>query len=121
MVLCAITFVIMKRKTFEKQLGQSLCIDTDYGFGDSPFCIKELREFITNAESEGATHVKITGNSYDYGVDYVDIQPLKIETESDEAYAKRLAEEESKKQAAENVRIAKEKALYEELKLKYDS
>ena len=110
----------MKRKIFETEVGQSLEIDTDYSYGSAEaFCIVELRNFLEKAEDDGATHVKISGTVDDGCVDDVDIQPYLVEKETDDAYAKRLAEEESKKEAAKNVERAKEKALYEKLKLKY--
>jgi hypothetical protein len=112
----------MKRKTIETRIGVSLYIDTDYACGGNPFCIDEIIEFLQKSKKTGATHITISGSSYyDGSVDDIEIQPVKIEMESDESYTKRIAEEESRQKAAENALISKEKALYEELKLKYGS
>ena len=109
----------MERKIIKTTVGKSLEIDTNYYCGAKAFCIIEMREFLREASDSGATHVTISGSCYDGSLDYVDIQPVNIKTESDEDFAKRAAEEESKRLAEANVRKAKEKALYEELKLKY--
>lgn len=109
----------MERKTIETNVGQSLEIDTDYYCGAKAFSIIELREFLRKATDDGATHVTISGRCYDGSLDDIEIQSVNVKTESDEDYAKRAAEEESKRLAEANVRKAREKALYEKLKLKY--
>ena len=109
----------MERKIIEIEVGQSLEIDTDYYYGAKGFCIIELIEFLRKATDDGATYIKIRGNNYDGAVDAIDIQPLNAKIESDEDFAKRASEEESKRLAFANEIKAREKALYEELKLKY--
>lgn len=109
----------MERKIFETTVGQSLEIDTDYYCGAKAFSIDELQSFLTDAKEKVATHFTVSGCCCDGSIDNIDIQPVNVRTETDEEYTKRAAEEESKKLAEANVRRAKEKALYEELKLKY--
>lgn len=107
----------MERKTIETKVGLYLEIDTDYDA--KPFCIDKLQEFLSTAKENGATNIKIKGEiHYDY-ISCIDIEPIKMEIESDEVYAERMAEAKSREIAANNVKKAKEKALYEELKAKY--
>lgn len=108
----------MERKIIEKTIGESLEIDKSCGM--KPFCIDELQDFLSKAKNNGATHINITGSCWDGTLDDVDIETVKVFTESDEDYAKRLAEAESRILAEANVKKAREKALYEELKLKYE-
>lgn len=109
----------MERKIFSTTVGKSLFIDTDYCFGAKEFSIDELQSFLNDAKDKGATHFTVSGSVYDGIIEDIDMQPLNLRTESDEEYEKRAAEEESKRLAEDIVRKAKEKALYEELKLKY--
>jgi anion-transporting ArsA/GET3 family ATPase len=102
-----------------EKVSHSLEIAIDYDYGDKPFDVKLLQKYLARAVEDGATHVKIVGTCYDDTVESIEIQPEKVVFESDEDFAKRLTEEGSRQKAAENVRIAKEKALYEELKAKY--
>lgn len=109
----------MERKIIEKTIGEILEIDTDRSCGEKPFCIDELQDFLSKAKTNGATHINITGSCWDGTLDDVDIETIKVFTESDEDYTKRLAEAESRRLAKANVEKAKEKALYDKLKLKY--
>lgn len=76
----------MERKTIETNIGVSLDIDTDYDDYD-PFCISELISYLMESLNDGATHVKLIGaiDCFDE-VCEVDIQPITVETESDEDY-----------------------------------
>ncbi len=109
----------MKRKQIITDINDYKEFDTDYSCGDSPIEIGEMIELLNDAKESGATHIKVTGGGYDGQVDYIDIQPVKVEIESDVDYNKRVAEAESKRIAKENVEKARERALYEELKAKY--
>jgi len=111
----------MERKIFETNVGQSLEVNTDYYYGAKAFSIDELQTFLNEAKENGATHFTISGCVLDDSLEDIDIQPVTVRTESDEEYTKRVADEESKQLAEANVKKAKEKALYEELKLKYGS
>lgn len=110
---------IMERKLIEKTIGKSLEIDTGYTYGAKPFCIDKLQDFLNEAKKNNATHIRITGSYWDVTLDDVCIETVNITLENDEEYAKRIAEAESKKLAEANSKKAREKALYEELKLKY--
>jgi hypothetical protein len=107
----------MKETIKKKNTTDSIEIDLDYACGDKPYCINKLINYLVAAKDIGATHVEIYPSNYE--VDYVDIQPITQTLETDEEYEKRKAYEESRKLAAENIKKAKEKALYEELKEKY--
>lgn len=93
-------------------------IDFDYGGGDRPYPIDELITFLNNAKDVGATNIKFEVPWGD-DVNYVDLYPVKLEFESDKDFEQRKQDEESNRLAAENVKKAREKALYEELKEKY--
>lgn len=110
----------MEKKKIAKVVGHSLSVDTCYRSVDDLFSIDELQQFLTESKNRGADCIKITGDYYDEDLDSIDIHPIQVTLESDEDYEKRLAEIESKRLAKENVEKAKEKALYEELKLKYE-
>jgi len=109
----------MELKIIETAVGQSLEIDTDYYCDAKAFSIDELQSFLTDAKEKGATHFTVSGSCYDGSIDDIDIHPVNVRTETDEEYTKRAAEEESKRLAEANVKKAREKALYEELKDKY--
>ena len=109
----------MKRKEIITDVNEYKEFDTDYSCGDSPIEISEMIELLTDAKESGATHIKVTGGGYDGQVDYIYVQPVKVEIESDADYNKRVAEAESKRLAIENMEKAREKALYYELKAKY--
>lgn len=110
---------IMERKLIEKTIGKSLEIDTDYTCGANPFCIDALQDFLNEAKKNNATHIRITGSCWDGTLDDVEIETVNITLENEEDFSKRVAEAESKRLAEINVKKAREKALYEELKLKY--
>ena len=109
----------MERKIIEKTIGESLEIDTDRICGAKPFCIDVLQDFLNEAKNNGATHINITGSCWDGTLGDIDIETVKVFTESDEDYTKRFSEAESRRLAKVNVEKAREKALYDELKLKY--
>lgn len=109
----------MELKIIEKTIGESLEIDTDRICGAKPFCIDELQEFLSKAKTNGATHINITGSCWGGNLNDVYIETVKVFTESEEDYTRRLAEAESRILAKANVEKAREKALYDELKLKY--
>lgn len=111
----------MKRKEIITNINEYKEFDIDYGCGDSPIEISEMIELLTDAKNRGATHIKITGKGYDGIIDYIDVQPVKVEIENDIDYNKRVAEAESKMLAKANVENAREKMLYEELKAKYEN
>jgi len=101
-----------KRKIKIKKIGDFLEIDTDYGCDDAPYLISELIDKLKEFQEKGGTHIQITGVGYDGGLDWVDIQPVTVEMESEEDYKKRISEEVKR---AEKL----ERAVYEQLKLKY--
>lgn len=109
----------MERKTIETEVGAPVEIDIDYWCDDKPYCINALIEHLTDSKENGATHVKLHG-SYDGDcVNEVEIQPIKVELESDEDYNKRVKEVEEKRTAWERLQEAEEREMYEKLKLKY--
>ena len=110
----------MKKIIKEITINTGLEINVDYVFGDRPTPIDELIKHLNESKKDKATHVKINGfvgSSEDLYA--VVIETIKIEEESDEEYNKRKQDEESIRLANQNVEKAQEKALYEELKLKY--
>ena len=111
----------MKRKETITPVGQEKDIDTDYDCGDSPIKIDELIDFLIDAKHAEATHVKLVGYAFDSDVNSVYVEPVKVELESDSDYNKRVKADEDKKISAEKDFIEKEKALYESLKVKYES
>ena len=109
----------MERKTIEKTIGESLFIDTDTSYGATPFCIDELQNFLSKAKTNGATHINITGSCWDGALGAVYIEPVKVFKESDDDYKRRLENDEARRLAEVSESIAREKALYNALKLKY--
>ncbi len=109
----------MKRKQIITEVNNSKEFDTDYAIGDSPIEINEMIKLISDAKEGGATHIKVTGGGCDGSVDYIDVQPVKVEYESDIDFNKRVIKAESNRIAKENMEKEKEKALYEALKAKY--
>lgn len=105
----------MERKISTKSIGEYMEIDIDYVSGDKPSCIDEMIDNLQEAKSIGATHLEINI----FGCTFIEIHPVKMIIENDEAYAQRMQYEENQRIHAENARRAKEKALYEDLKLKY--
>jgi hypothetical protein len=110
----------MERKLIEKSIGKSLEINTDYTYGAKPFGIDKLQDFLNEAKKNNATHIRITGSCWDGTLDDIDIETVNVTLENEEDFAKRVAEAESKRLAEANAKKAREKALYEELKLKYE-
>lgn len=111
----------MKREIMKDRIGMSLSIGTDYTYGDNPFSIEELQQFLTKAKENGGTHICVTGDVYEGALDSVEIDVMKVYTESEEAFNKRVEAAEAKKRLEENLREAGERDLYERLKLKYGS
>jgi len=102
------------------KVGDRFKVDTCYYDDTISLPIPKLIEFLKNATDMGATHVRFLTYVYNDEVDEIEITPLMYDEESDEEFARRVAVAESKAAAAENIKKAREKALYEELKLKYD-
>ena len=109
----------MERKIIETPIGESLEIDTDYSCGAKPFCIEELQNFLNKVKDNGATHINITGSCWDGSLDDIDIEAVKVVNESDEDFAKRIADAKTAQEQRETQREREEKALYNRLKLKY--
>jgi hypothetical protein len=107
------------KKQIITDINESKVYDTEYHNGDSPIDIYELIQFLTISKENGATSVKITGSGQNGEIEYIVIQSVQVKIESDDDYNKRVAEEESRRLAKENVEKARGKALYEELKAKY--
>tara|TARA_R110000824_G_scaffold390913_1_gene588379 strand:+ start:317 stop:652 length:336 start_codon:yes stop_codon:yes gene_type:complete len=109
----------MKRIEKHIDIGEELDICTDYSYGDKPYSIKLLRTSLQELEAKGATHVKITGEVCDGDIDSIDIQAIKIETESDEEYNARLFELERKKLRQEGILKAQRLKIYEKMKIEF--
>ena len=109
----------MDKKTFEKPTGEAIHIDTNYT--SSSFCINKLQNFLRKAKTEGCTHLDITGECWDGCLDAITIEPVKVFTESDEDYDKRIRLLRVKSLKELNEAKIEERALYESLKLKYDN
>lgn len=107
----------MIQKKIEKII-KSLEVDISYIFNADPLCIDELQDFLNEAKGNNATHVRLIPYLCE-GLDSVEIEAVNITLESEEDYLKRVAEHESIRLEKDNLEKAKEKALYEELKLKY--
>ena len=109
----------MEKKIFEKSTGKSIDIDTNYN--SSSFCVNKLQKFLRKAKTEGCTHLDITGECWDGCLDSITIEPVKVFTESDEDYDKRIRLLRVKSLKELNEAKIEERALYESLKLKYDN
>ena len=84
----------MERKTKEIKIGDYLEIETDYDCGDKLIPIDKINSFLAEAKGNGAIDIKIDGNvDYDNSIVYVELQPIKIEIESDEDFEKREKQE----------------------------
>lgn len=114
----------MERKLIEEKIGTPLEIDTDYFYGDKPFCIDKLQRFLIEAKKNHATHVRITGTAHDGVVEEVEIETINVYLEHESHFKKRVLA--AKELAAEKAKAEKsrqekqEKQLYEKLKLKYE-
>ena len=106
----------MEKLELTKDIGECQEVDTDNYIKDKPFDIKKMISFLVEAEMNGATHIKFSGETdFDNhnNLETLWIQPVEVKLESDEAFQKRI-EEEKKKEEKEKNEI-KEKEL-EELK-----
>ena len=88
----------MKKRTIAKLIGEEKSIDLDYQQGDIPTPIDEVIEFLTSGKEDGATHVHITGFT---GCNLVEIQPVALHEESEEAFAARELEKEKSRKPSE--------------------
>ena len=71
-------------------------------------------------KNSGATHINITGSCWDGSLDDIDIEAVEVVNESDEDYAKRIADAKTAQEQRKTQKEREEKALYNMLKLKYD-
>lgn len=111
------------KKVVITDVGVEYTFDTDYDCNDKPTPIRGLSDMLIDAKKEGATHVKMNGNSYSNYLESIEFQPVIIIEESDEAYKIRTEKEEAIIAARNDDdlkdKIKAEKALLAELKLKY--
>ncbi len=109
----------MEKEIIITNVGEILGIDTDYDCGDKPTEIDEIINLLTQAQIGGATHVRMIGSGYDGGCDSLDIVPVKVVLESDEAFENRKKAEETEQAWNNAQRENREKEQLRVLKLKY--
>jgi len=101
------------------KVGDRFEVDVEYIDNLDALPIPKLIEFLKNATDMGATHVRFIFYNCDGEVYNIEITPLMYDEESDEEFNRRVEIEKRAATLLENKKKAREKALYEELKLKY--
>lgn len=106
----------------KKEIGKCKEISTNYRWKDKPTDINELMNYLTQAQSEGATHIEFGGEvEWDTrnNLEELWLQPVHIRLESDEEYKSRLKKENLQKEELEKEELEKERLEFERLKQKF--
>ena len=98
-------------------------VDLDNEGGRVEIAISELMSFPADSETRGATHIVFTGES-EYEsyctLESLEIQPVRITSESDDEYEKRTALENHRHNLRLEAAEKREIAEYNRLRLKYE-
>lgn len=111
------------KQEIKTNIGECKEISTNYSYKDKPTDINELMNYLTQYQSEGATHIEFGGlTEFDTNTNLEElyIQPVHIRLESDEEYNSRIEKENLRKKEEENEKLEKERIEFERLKIKFD-
>ncbi len=108
----------MEKEIIRTKIGESESFDSDYNDPSTP--IGDLLAILIKAMEEGATHVRLTGYSYEGDCTSITITPVKEELESDELFQKRVSKWHENQKLDKERQEMNELETYKKLKQKFE-